>query len=631
MTKTRLLDGIKGPKDLKRLNKNQLPRLAEEIREEMLETVSATGGHLSSNLGAVELAIALHYCFDTPHDRLIWDVGHQAYPHKLLTGRLDRFKTIRQFGGLSGFLRRDESPYDVFGGGHASTSISAALGISEGLCQKGVKQKVVAVIGDGGLTNGLAFEGLNQAGDLEKNLIVVLNHNEMSISGNVGALSNWFSEKLTGPKFQSVRSEIKRVLSTFPTLGPELVKVIRRVVESSKVLLTPGILFEGFNFQYVGPVDGHDSEDLLRVFKRVRALEGPILVHVVTQKGKGYSFAEQDPERFHGLGSFDLKSGKSPKSKSNIPSYTKVFSDSMIELAAQHRNLVAITAAMPSGTGLAEFSRTFPKRFYDVGIAEGHAVTFAAGMAAEGLKPVVAIYSTFLQRAFDQIVHDVALQKLPVIFALDRGGLVGEDGPTHHGCLDLSYLRMIPNMVIAAPSNEDELKDMLLTAVEYDGPFAVRYPRGDGEGIEIKDNAETVEIGKGEVAYEPDEKASITILAIGSRVYPAIEAARHLAEDAIYCRVVNAKFVKPLDTELIDQSCSDVEQIFTVEDNVIKGGFGSAVLEYFSEKFETLPKVKLLGLPDSFVTHGAQSILYGEVGLDSAGIEKSIRSTSQKK
>lgn len=630
MKTIRLLDTINSPADLKKLDKSQLPRLAEEIRKEILETVSTNGGHLSSNLGAVELAIALHYSFDAPRDRIVWDVGHQAYPHKLLTGRLDRFRTIRQYGGISGFLKREESPYDAFGAGHASTSISAALGLSEGLCHKGIKQKVIAVIGDGGMTNGLAFEALNQAGDLEKDLIVVLNHNEMSISGNVGALSHWFSGKLTGSKFQNVRAEVKRVLSSFPTMGPELMKVIRRVVESTKVLLTPGILFEGFNFQYVGPVDGHDTETLLKTFKRVQVMEGPILVHVVTKKGKGYSFAEQDPERFHGLGAFDLKTGRSKKSSSDVPSYTKVFSDTMIELAADYPNLVAVTAAMPSGTGLSEFSRTFPKRFYDVGIAEGHAVTFAAGMAAEGLKPVVAIYSTFLQRSFDQIVHDVALQKLPVVFALDRGGLVGEDGPTHHGILDLAYLRMIPDLVVAAPKDEDELKDILLTGVEYDGPFALRYPRGSAEGAKIKDKPVKIEIGKGELLYKPESKAVATIVAIGSRVYPSVKAAKNLDKDGVGVNVINARFVKPLDEKLIKKHCAKMKYVFTVEDNTAKGGFGSAVLEFLSSELKKLPSFTMIGLPDMFVTHGPQKQLYADYGLDAEGIEQKLRKTIKK-
>jgi 1-deoxy-D-xylulose-5-phosphate synthase len=625
MTQLGLLSGIRDSRDVKRLSRDKLERLATEIRHEILETVSANGGHLSSNLGAVELAIALHYCFDTPHDRIIWDVGHQAYPHKLLTGRKDRFRTIRQYEGLSGFCKREESPYDVFGAGHAATSISAALGVKEALQKKGDRSKVIAVIGDGGLTCGLAFEGLNQAGDLERDLIVVLNHNEMSISGNVGAMSKWFSERLTGSKYQQFRSEVKNLLGSFPVLGPEMMKLIRRVVESTKVLLTPGILFEGFNFQYVGPVDGHDIGKMLSTFERIRPMTGPILVHVVTKKGNGYRLAEEDPERFHGIGPFDLATGKNVKQASSPPSYTQIFSDAMVELGAEHTNMVAITAAMPSGTGLAEFAKTFPDRFYDVGIAESHAVTFAAGMATEGLKPVVAIYSTFLQRAYDMIIHDVALQNLPVLFALDRGGLVGDDGPTHHGVFDLSYLRNIPNMVIASPKDEDELRDMLLTGVLHNGPFALRYPRGNGEGVEVKHKPESIPIGKAEVVYEPKHKPRVAILAVGSRVWEAYRAAKRLKKSSkLSCRVVNARFIKPLDAELFAKAVEDVDVVVTIEENTVIGGFGSAVLEWMQENDIRSPHVLRLGVPDRFVHQGPQSLLWKEIGLDAEGIARSI-------
>lgn len=625
MSKPRHLDGIQSPRDLKRLAPALLSRLAEEIRQVILETVSKNGGHLSSNLGAVELAIALHYCFDAPHDRIIWDVGHQAYPHKLLTGRLERFDTIRRYKGISGFLKRDESPYDAFGAGHASTSISAALGIQEGLIHKGNRSRAIAVIGDGGMTNGLAFEGLNQAGDLERDLIVVLNHNEMSISGNVGAMSRWFSDRMTGSRYRRLRSEIKGLLQTFPTMGPEVTKFIRRVIESGKVLLTPGILFEGFNFQYVGPVDGHNLDDMLKVFNRVRLLEGPVLVHVVTQKGKGYPLAESDPERFHGIGPFDQATGRALGGGDSAPSYTKVFGDTMVELAAANPNVVAITAAMPSGTGLTDFARTFPDRFYDVGIAEGHAVTFAAGMATEGLKPVVAIYSTFMQRAFDMIVHDVALQNLPVLFALDRGGLVGDDGPTHHGVFDLSFLRMIPNLVLAAPKNEDELRDLLLTGIMHKGPFALRYPRGAGEGVKLKKKPLAIEIGKAELLFSPKKQAEVAILAIGSRVHPSVRAAKKLQKKGIACRVVNARFIKPLDVKLFTEAIDGVDLVVTVEENALIGGFGSAVSEWMHAELSEKPELLRLGLPDSFIPQGTQEKLYAGLGLDAKGIAAAIR------
>ncbi|RJO68023.1 MAG: 1-deoxy-D-xylulose-5-phosphate synthase [Myxococcales bacterium] len=621
----RLLDGIRDPKDLKRLPLEQLPRLAQEIRDEILQTVSRTGGHLASNLGVVELTIALHYVFETPADRIVWDVGHQGYPHKLLTGRLARFSTLRQHEGVSGFLRRAESEYDAFGAGHAATSISAALGIAEALRHKGDPSRVIAVIGDGGMTSGLALEGLNNAGDKEKDLIVVFNHNAMSIDGNVGALSAWFSNKLTGSRYRRVRAEIKRALSSFPTMGPEMIKVIRRVMESTKVLLTPGILFEGFNFQYVGPVDGHDVDSMVEIFRRVRQMEGPILVHVVTEKGKGYPLAERDPERFHGVSPFDLATGRPAAARGGPPTWTQVFGDAMLRLAAKHKHVVAITAAMCSGTGLKSFAQTFPERFYDVGIAESHAVTFAAGLAAEGLKPVVAIYSTFLQRAFDSIIHDAALQSLPVVLAIDRGGLVGADGPTHHGAFDLSYLRLIPNIVIAAPKDEAELRDLLLTGVLHDGPFAVRYPRGQGEGVPIGEEMTPIPVGLGECLFEPDAPAKAAFLAIGARVWPAVRAAKRLTEAGIPTRVVNARFVKPLDGELIRRAVAGVEAAFSVEDNALHGGFGAAVLEWCCDHGVKLRKFRRLGLPDSFIPHGSTKLLLQQLGLDEDGLVAAVR------
>lgn len=614
----KLLDRINSPSDLKQLYRSELPRLAGEIREEMLETISKTGGHLAASLGVVELTIALHYKFDTPEDRIIWDVGHQSYAHKILTGRREKFSTLRQHGGLSGFPKRSESAYDCFDTGHSSTSISAALGMVAARDIKEGENRVIAVIGDGSMTAGLAFEGLNHAGHLDRNLIVILNDNEMSISPNVGALSSYLSRIMTGAFYTRVRKETEHLLNYLPG-GDSMLKFAKRAEESLKGLVVPGMLFEDLGFKYVGPIDGHNFDALFENLKNIKNVDGPILFHVLTKKGKGYKPAEDNPSIFHGVGPFDIETGE-VKRKSEPPSYTEVFGDTIVELAEENGRIIGITAAMPEGTGMSKFAEHFPDRYFDVGIAEQHAVTFAAGLATEGFVPVAAIYSTFLQRAYDQIVHDVALQKLPVVFALDRGGIVGADGPTHNGSFDYSYLRHIPNMVVMAPKDECELRNMLKTAVEAGCPASVRYPRGAGYGVDISGEVKSIEIGRGELVREGDD---LTIIAIGSTVYPAIEAAGKISGKNIDVEVINARFVKPLDEKLIISSLEKTGRLITVEENALQGGFGSAVLELL-EKEEMLSSVRIrrLGIPDSFGEHGPQDLLRREIGIDAEGIAR---------
>lgn len=613
-----LLPQINDPRDLKKLPRELLPLVAQEIRNKIIETVSKTGGHLAPSLGVVELTIALHYVFDTPRDKIVWDVGHQAYAHKLLTGRQDRFHTLRQYGGISGFPKRSESPYDTFDTGHSSTSISAALGMACARCLKRESGRVIAVIGDGALTAGMAFEGLNNAGDLHKNLIVVLNDNGMSIAPNVGALSSFLSRKLTGRTMVFLKKQVEYLLKSLPGIGEDLLALAKKSEESLKAFFTPGMLFEALKFNYVGPVNGHRFDHLLETFNNVKNLTGPVLVHVLTTKGKGYQPAETDPTGFHGLGKFDPDTGVAKKSVSEVPSYTAVFGDTLVELARENLRIVAITAAMPDGTGLVEFRSKFPDRFYDVGICEQHAVTFAAGLALEGLRPVAAIYSTFLQRAYDQVLHDVCLQNLPVVFALDRGGIVGEDGETHQGLFDLSYLRHLPNMVLMAPKDEDELRHMLYTAVDHPGPIALRYPRGRGVGVSFSPVLRKIPIGRAEVLREGED---LLILAIGATVYPSLEAARELEKQGYQATVVNARFVKPLDEGLILNLAAKRGRVLTVEENVLQGGFGSAVLELLADRGLMVP-VKRLGIPDQFVEHGAPEILREKYGLDAKGILK---------
>ncbi len=611
----RLLEGIDSPKDLKKLRLSQLPKLAEELREIIVKTVAENGGHLAPNLGVIELTIALHYVFNSPRDKIVWDVGHQSYAHKLLTGRRDNFHTLRQYGGIAGFPKRSESPHDIVDTGHSSTSISAGLGLitaQDFLNQEG---RVVVVIGDGSMTAGLAFEGLNNAGHLKKDLIVILNDNEMSISPNVGALSSYLSRKLTGRVARRIKRDLEGLVTHLPG-GEHLLSVIKKSEDALKCILTPGMLFEALGFRYVGPIPGHNIETLIETLRNVKNLEGPTLVHVLTKKGKGYPPAEEEPERFHGLGPFEVATGRPKKGKAKPPSYTNVFSRVMVRLGEEEPRLVAITAAMPTGTGLKAFGEHFPDRFFDVGIAEQHAVTFAAGLALGGMIPVCAIYSTFLQRAYDQIIHDVALTNLHVVFAIDRGGIVGEDGPTHQGQFDLTYLRAVPNMVVMAPKDENELQHMLYTAIKHNGPIAVRYPRGSGEGVSLDWELKEIPIGKAELLREGED---LLILAIGNMVYPSLEAAERLAEQGLSVAVVNARFAKPVDEELIVSLAKKIGRVLTVEENTLLGGFGSAVLETLAEHGVQVP-VKRIGLPDLFIEHGAPALLREKYGLTPEGI-----------
>ncbi len=606
------------PCQLKSLSPQQLTDLADEIRARIIGTVAETGGHLAPSLGVVELTIALHYVFDAAHDRFIWDVGHQAYAHKLLTGRQKEFASLRQYGGISGFPKRSESRYDAFGTGHSSTSISAGLGISVANHLKGSQARAIAVIGDGSMTGGIAFEGLNHAGDLARNLIVVLNDNEMSISPNVGALSSFLSSKLSGKTSMYVKREMEDVLKSIPGIGPNILQVLRRSVDSLISFFTPGMLFQALEFQYIGPINGHRIDKLIDTFEIARNVDGPVLIHVLTKKGKGYDLAEKDPTRFHGVGAFNIATGRSVDPGTSL-SYTKVFGMTMKKLADSDSKVVGITAAMLQGTGLECFAQNYADRFFDVGIAEQHAVTFAAGLATEGFKPVVAVYSTFLQRAYDQVLHDVCLQNLPVVFSLDRAGIVGEDGPTHHGLFDLSYLRSMPNMVVMAPKDENELQHMLKTAVDHDGPAAVRYPRGNVIGVKLDDELKCMEIGKGELLRPGKD---LVIVAVGSTVPGAMEAAERLDSEGIEAAVINARFVKPLDRELILTWAEKTGRVIIVEENMLQGGFGSAVLEMFEEESFFPKAVKRLGVSDFFVPHGSQAILRNLCGIDTDAIER---------
>jgi len=612
-----LLEKIDSPADLKLLNTEELATLAAEIRGFLLQTVSCTGGHLASNFGCVELTLALHYCFESPQDKIIWDVGHQAYTHKLLTGRRDVFHTQRQYKGISGFPKRSESPHDAFGAGHSSTSISAGLGMATANSLLARKNKVISVIGDGSLTGGLAFEGLNQAGHLGKNLIVILNDNDMSISKNVGAFASFVSRKLTGKYFRDLKKEMQSLLKSIPAIGTNILHFARKAENSLKGFLTPGTLFEALGFDYVGPINGHDLPQLIDVLRNCQTVEGPILIHVMTKKGKGYQPAEKDPDIFHGIGPFNIETGTLKAKPGGAKSYTAVFGQTMVRLAEEDEKIIAITAAMPDGTGLSSFARTFPERFFDVGIAEQHALTFAAGLAADGFRPVAAIYSTFAQRAYDQVFHDICLQKLPVTLALDRGGLVGDDGPTHHGVFDISFLRHFPEMTVMAPKDENELQHMLKTAVYSNRPISLRYPRGTGYGVTMDQNPVALEIGKGEILAEGDDLA---IIAIGSTVYPALDTAKLLVERGINATVVNARFVKPLDHDLILKVARRTGVLLTVEENALAGGFGSAILELLESEGISGIKVKRIGIPDYFIEHGSQSQLRKDLSLDAHGI-----------
>ncbi len=607
-----LLNSINLPAELRELGEKQLPQLANELRQFMIESVSQTGGHLSSGLGTIELTVALHYVYNTPFDRIIWDVGHQSYPHKILTGRRHLMPTLRQKGGLSGFPHRHESEYDVFGTGHSSTSISAALGMALSAALQKNNRKVVGVIGDGALTGGMAFEALSHAGDLDVDMLVILNDNDMSISENVGGLSNYLAKILTGKLYSQVREGSKKVLKSMPTMS----ELASRVEEHVKGMVVPGTLFEELGFNYIGPIDGHDLPTLITTLKNLKDLKGPQFLHIITQKGKGYKPAENNPCKYHGVTPFKIETGE-PKSKStsSSPTYTQVFGQWLCDMAEQDERLVGITPAMCEGSGMVEFAKRFPKRFYDVGIAEQHAVTLAAGFACEGIKPIMAIYSTFLQRGYDQLIHDVALQELPVLFAIDRAGLVGPDGATHAGSFDLSFVRCIPNMLIMTPADENECRQMLYTGYQYNGPAAVRYPRGRGPGAPVEKDMTALPLGKAQLRRQGK---NVAILAFGSMVETAMRAGVVLDTT-----VVNMRFVKPLDEDMITKMAEQHDVLVTVEENVVAGGAGSAINE-FLVKLPNPPKILNLGLPDKFVEHGARDVLLHDCGLDEQGLIASI-------
>lgn len=606
-----LLYSIDEPKQLRQLEDTQLPLLANELRQFLLQTLNQCGGHFAGNLGTVELTIALHYVFNTPYDRLVWDVGHQAYPHKILTGRREQLCTVRQTQGLAPFPAREESLYDTFGVGHSSTSISAALGMAIAAQREQNDRKVIAIIGDGAMTAGMAFEALNHAGDIHANLLVILNDNDMSISDNVGGLSNYFARILSGKFYSSLRESSKKVLKAIPPMW----ELARRTEEHVKGMLIPGTLFEELGFNYIGPIDGHDLDCLVKTLQNLRELNGPQFLHVVTKKGKGYAPAEADPIGYHAVTPGFLTKESAPKTSTNQLTYSQVFGNWLCDMAALDERLIGITPAMREGSGLVRFSQEYPDRYFDVGIAEQHSVTFAAGLACEGQKPVVAIYSSFLQRAYDQCIHDVALQNLPVLFAIDRGGLVGGDGATHNGSFDLSYLRCIPNMIIMAPSNENECRQMLYTGFQYNGPAAVRYPRGTGPGVAIEKQMQALPIGK---ALQRRQGKDIAILAFGSMLIPALEAG-----ETLNATVINMRFVKPLDEMLIKQLANAHKLFVTIEENAVIGGAGSAVSEFLHSQNINVPLLQL-GLPDQFIEHGDHKKLLENCGLDAAGIRKSI-------
>ncbi len=618
-----MLDSINSPVDLKRLKIRQLPQLASEIREEMIRVVSRTGGHLASSLGAVELAIAIHYVFTSPKDTIVWDVGHQAYAHKLLTGRKERFDSLRQFGGISGFPNKDESSHDPFTVGHASTSISQALGMVVANSLTRSSGRVVAVIGDGALTGGMAFEALNHAGQLGKKIIVVLNSNEMAISPSVGALSKYLNKIITNPLYNRIRQDIRTLLKRIPRLGPKMLTTAQRLEEGIKDLFVPGAFFEELGFRYFGPIDGHNLALVIQALKNITLINEPILLHLITKKGKGYKFAESDPVRFHSAVPFDVETGISKKSQPTRSNFTETFGRTVCDLASRDDRIVVITPAMTAGSGLVDFAKAFPARFFDVGIAEQHALTFAGGLARGGLKPVVAIYSTFLQRAYDQMVHDICLQNLHVVLAIDRAGLVGEDGPTHHGVFDIAYLGHIPNLVLMAPKDEQELKDMIYTAISLPGPVAIRYPKRGTERIQTDKDYHNIQLGQAEVLKQG---RGPVIMAIGSMVYPALKAAEILAKEDIEPTVVNARFIRPLDEALLDELLADGNRpLVTIEEHVERCGFGSIVLEFLAERGKKDIKIKRLALPNSFIEQGSRSLLLDKYGLSVKGIVDSVR------
>ncbi|HEY0322766.1 MAG TPA: 1-deoxy-D-xylulose-5-phosphate synthase [Pyrinomonadaceae bacterium] len=619
-----LLQDINSPADLRRLRPEQLQTVADDIRQYILETMARIGGHTGASLGAVELAVALHYAFDTPDDRVVWDVGHQAYAHKILTGRRDDLPGIKQYGGISGFLKRDESPYDTFGAGHASTSISAALGMAIARDTKGEQHHVCAIIGDASLPGGMAMEAINQAGHLKTRLIVLLNDNEMSIAPAVGALTGYLNRIREAQGYHRFKDEVGASLLSIPGLGERLHHAAKTVKDALAAAVLPGALVSELGFKYIGYVDGHNPLALVRALEEAKQVkDGPVIVHALTVKGKGYPSKEKDYYAWHATGPFDLQTGAPVKSKSSAPTYTAVFGETMCELMAKDDKIIALTAAMPDGTGISKVLEKFPDRAFDVGIAEQHCVTFAGGMACEGLKPVAAIYSTFLQRAFDQVMHDICIQKLNVTFALDRGGMAGPDGPTHHGLLDIAYLRPMPNMIVMAPKDEAEMRDMMLTAIEHPGPAALRYPRGNAQGVPIDREPSLMEIGKGEILRDGGE---VAILAYGSMVYPSLKAAENLASDGIETTVVNARFVKPLDAQLLLALARTKRLIVTVEEAYLAGGFGSAVLEFLEENgLLDNVHVERMGVPDTLVTHGDAKLLLAKYGLDPDGIYRRVK------
>jgi 1-deoxy-D-xylulose-5-phosphate synthase len=618
-----LLDTIDSPADLKRLPASLLPQLAEELRRVISKTCSTNGGHLAPSLGVVELTIAMHRVFSTPEDKIVWDVGHQAYAHKLLTGRRDRFTTLRKLDGISGFPKREESPHDAFEVGHASTSISAATGFAAARDLSGRRNKVLAVIGDGSMTGGMAYEAMNHAGHMNRDMIVILNDNEMSIAENVGALSNFLTRTGSSEFVYRFKKNVESFLGRMDTVGKDLLHLAKKVEDSFKGFFTPGMLFEAFGFEYIGPIDGHDLPMLLETLEKVKKYHDAVLIHVLTRKGKGYKPAEADPSLFHGVGPFELETGKVFKGKGGAASYTTIFGSALCKLAADDERVVAITAAMPDGTGLTPFSRQYPRRFFDVGIAEQHAVTFAAGLATQGLRPVFAVYSSFLQRAYDLVFHDVCLQNLPVVFALDRAGVVGNDGPTHHGALDISCLRHLPNMTVMAPKDENELQHLLATALNLPGPVALRYPRGNGLGVPLDQIITPLPLGMAEMLRDGSDGA---VLALGTMVHPAMQVAQQLERaGGPSLAVVNARFVKPLDEVLIQLLARKYGRLITLEENALHGGFGSAVLELLEEKGIRGTHVLRLGYPDAQIPQGDQGELRAMLGLDPVGLATSIK------
>jgi 1-deoxy-D-xylulose-5-phosphate synthase len=626
--KYEILSKVNDPKDIRQMDVTELRKLCSDIREYLIDTISEIGGHFGGGLGAVELTVAIHKVFNTPNDLIVWDTGHQAYPHKIITGRKEALKRIRKLNGISGFLKRFESEYDTFGAGHASTSISAALGMAVARDINKENKKVVAIIGDGAMTGGMAYEAMNNSGIIKSNLIVVLNDNNMSIAPNVWQISNYFTEMIAHPDYNKFKGRVWDLTGKLDLFGDRLRKIAARLETGIKSVVTPGMLFEALGFRYFGPVNGHNVHQLVKIFEQVKNLNGPILVHVLTQKGKGYKPAEGDEQKLHASTPFDKLTGKKLKKADGPPAYTKIFGKALSEIVKENPKVVGITAAMPDGTGLNILQKEFPENFFDVGIAEQHAVTFSAGLATQGIIPVVAIYSTFLQRAFDQIIHDVSLQKLHVVFVLDRAGLVGADGPTHHGTFDLTYLRLIPGMVIMAPKDESELRNMLYTAVQYKGgPIAIRYPRGAALGVELKEGFESLEIGKAEKLKKGND---VALLAVGSMVDYAQKASKILSAEGLDCEIINMRFVKPLDIEILDDIAARHSKIITLEENSLMGGFGSAVLEYFAEK-NYKNSVLRIGLPDHFVDHGTQMELHKLLGIDPEGISEKVKSFFENK